>query len=89
MIHNCQEPDCNEPGVACFLPLCDEDETEEPDYYYCSSHAAKNGFCFGCGNFWGGVEAFDFSPIKGLCPNCRSELEEDDEELEDEFNYLP
>lgn len=44
-------------------------------YYYCASHCQKNGFCYGCGEFWAGSESFDFGP--GYCSNCAGEFEDD------------
>lgn len=54
----------------------------EETYYYCASHCKKNGFCYGCGEFWAGSEFFDFGP--GYCSNCASEFEDD---LDDDENY--
>lgn len=49
--------------------------------YYCAEHCQKNGYCYGCGEFWAGSESFDFSR-SGLCSNCQSEVEDyiDDED---------
>jgi len=87
----CQHPDCpnNETVTACFYP---DNHTEIPDEYYCSEHSFEHGYCFGCGQFWSGVERFDFATtyggILGLCENCddefRTDLGEFDEE--DEFD---
>ncbi|MBN3948411.1 MAG: hypothetical protein HWQ38_18930 [Nostoc sp. NMS7] len=92
---HCQYPECTEESVTdCFYS---DNETDEPDYRYCVEHAPKEGFCYGCGQFWAGVERFDFATtwggIQGLCENCdeqvRNELGEndDDEEFEDHFGY--
>ncbi len=88
----CQEPNCTELGIECYFP---DNETDEPDRYYCASHTFNHGFCWGCGYFWSGVESFDFSEVfglKGLCSNCRFEWRnedkyEDEEELEPEDYY--
>ena len=63
----CEETDCANRGEPCFYP----DNQEEPAHYYCTKHAWDNGFCWQCGQFWGGVEAFEFS-ASHLCPNCWS-----------------
>lgn len=93
----CQHEGCDWEGIECFLPdnpifdLSTEEieagkaDEMEPDYYYCSRHAHKEGFCYGCGQFWGGIESFDFGrgARRGLCENCISSGEFDDEEDED------
>jgi hypothetical protein len=33
---------------------------KEPDFYYCAHHAKHAGFCICCGEFWAGIESFDF-----------------------------
>jgi len=56
--------------------------------WFCTEHAADDGFCIHCGNFWAGVESFDFSPIKGVCENCRVEYEEpDDDDYDDGWDF--
>ena len=51
---------------------------------FCGSCAHKNGFCWGCLGFYGGVETFDFGRFygndTGLCDNCYSDLQADVEE---------
>ena len=54
------------------------------DGQYCRHHAQLNGFCFWCGDFAAGTEAFDFI-VPGLCEPCQEGLraeEWDDEEEE-------
>jgi hypothetical protein len=52
--------------------------------YFCASHCQKNGFCYGCGEFWAGSENFDFGP--GYCSNCASEFEDNfDDDNEDYY----
>lgn len=86
MIHNCQEPDCTNSGSECFYP-----DSDTPDHYYCCSHASKNGFCYGCGQFYGGVEQFEFPQfygnIEGFCPNCSEEIKEEWREADDDVEY--
>lgn len=65
----CEHPGCQNTGLACFFPGSDE-----PGCYYCAEHIHGAGFCWGCGNFWGGVETFDFDR-RGLCDNCRTDPE--------------
>lgn len=76
--------------MACRLPdWGDEPKRDDrPDFYYCWEHAQRNGFCKLCGEFWGGVESFDFG--SGFCENCadtvRTDFGEDD--YEDQYEYL-
>ncbi len=86
----CEEPSCDAVGTSCFYP---DNETGEPNHWYCSNHAFKHGFCWGCGLFWGGCESFDFARhrggIQGLCENCsdaaRADFESGLEDNEEEF----
>lgn len=74
----CEEDGCDKEGdVACRLSDYDHDtkEFKEYTYHYCAEHATKNGFCWGCSEFWAGVEDFEFHPSKlRLCENCRDEI---------------
>lgn len=90
--NDCEEEGCSREGIECYLPdnpIFDPDpniaKEAEPDYYYCGVHAHPNGFCWGCGMFWGGVESFDFGAgaRTGLCENCLSSGDFDDDEDED------
>jgi hypothetical protein len=80
----CQEHGCHKRGVACFLP---GDDKDHPSHRYCEKHAAENGFCWGCGGFCAGIEAFDFGD--GLCENCREDNDEEYyEDALDEQDYF-
>lgn len=88
----CKEPDCQEAGAGCFYP---DNETNVANAFYCFKHAAKHGFCWGCGLFWGGCESFDFAEYRGrpssLCENCGQvddEHELDEESFEDDLELL-
>ena len=74
----CEEKDCNNRGEPCRL--YDDEHDKDLIFWYCSEHAQRNGFCFGCGEFCGGSESFDFGP--GWCSNCASEFEDDENEPE-------
>lgn len=79
----CNVRDCRRFGNPCWLP----DDRDEPSEYYCAHHMYDAGFCPGCGNFWAGVESFDFSRT-GLCENCASQGDyddDDDDDWEDDF----
>lgn len=58
----------------CSHSGCYSRETSQYEYpdgqlvRYCSKH--NTGFCIWCGQFWAGVEDFDFSQNQ-LCSNCR------------------
>lgn len=85
--HNvCSEPGCSKrTTIACIVP-----DTDEIEGYYCYDHAWRNGYCFGCGQFWGGVESFDFPgphQVSGYCDNCQSDFEEDDYDDEEDYRY--
>ena len=87
-LHICQHEGCLEIGSQCHI---NEYEHEgdyhykgESYYWYCPKHCQVEGFCWMCGEFWGGCESFDFDR-GGLCPNCRSQV---DEEMADELADL-
>ncbi len=74
----CGVRDCKQPGNECRLP----DDSRE---WYCWEHMHDQGFCPGCGNFWAGVESFDFSRT-GYCENCEGDnFDFDDDDWDDDF----
>jgi hypothetical protein len=88
-------PVCVHPGCLTTdesLTACYYDGTPEEQRYagsYCYQHAKEHGFCFGCGEFWGGVESFEFGELWGnfpnLCDNCSDEYRaEFSDEYEDD-----
>jgi hypothetical protein len=80
----CNQEGCTRDGsVECTEP-CGPGE-EERISHYCPEHCTDNGFCWYCGRFWAGVNAFDFNPA-GLCPDCKDEVSCDlAEDFEDEW----
>lgn len=88
----CQEPNCYREGSV-HCTLIDPENDEDVHLNYCPDHAYDNGFCMGCGEFWGGIESFDFSPIKGFCENCVEDIMASvdnnghDQPFEQEFEY--
>jgi len=80
---HCDHKECLREDVELYI-LHPEDNNIEL-FHYCPDHAQENGFCWLCGEFWGGVEEFEFDP-SGLCPNCaydaRMEKHEDMDEGE-------
>lgn len=67
----CEHENCPDEGSACWLP--DNTDPEHPSAYYCSDHAYDAGFCWGCGQFYGGFEWFDFANPSRLCTECAAE----------------
>lgn len=88
----CEEEGCEWEGTPCFYPdnpiygwepkSEGEEPVFEPDHYLCAKHAYRAGFCFGCGAFWGGVESFDFDNPSHLCENCRTEVDDEQEDYD-------
>jgi hypothetical protein len=76
---HCWEPGCDRDGAAVFAPWEDQ-----PCAAYCGEHAAKNGFCRGCGYFSAGFESFDFSKRPRFCSDCVSQIEAEED---DDFMY--
>ncbi|MBD2499843.1 hypothetical protein [Anabaena azotica] len=89
----CQHPDCKSTNVTeCFYPT---ESGREEKAYYCTDHTPLHGFCRLCGQFWTGVEYFEFAILHdgmgGVCENCEAELREDlDDYEEDDYftDYL-
>lgn len=86
--HQCQHKGCIKTNVIpCYLP-----SHQGPfDYYHadtwlCPEHCLEEGFCCGCGQFWAGIESFDFSST-GLCDNCQAEAEHDDDDSDDDYPF--
>lgn len=79
--HICQEEGCTSTDTT----PCYYEPGDQPDAYYCGEHIHDQGFCWGCGYFWAGVETFDFSS-NGLCENCYGELE-DEEDVDDDLDF--
>lgn len=76
--HKCERDGCMDDGcVDCRLPndahLNPDANIGEVIEHFCPDHAFKNGYCICCGEFWGGVEDFDFG--NGLCDNCKDAID--------------
>lgn len=96
ILNYCEEEGCTREGIACYLPdnpIYDGEQEAEPDNYYCGVHCHAQGFCCGCGSFWGGVESFDFGrgARTGLCENCLAsgDFEDEDEEMDEVYSSYP
>lgn len=76
--------------TACFFP---DNESGEPDEYFCTNHAPEHGFCYLCGTFNGGIESFDFAAalggIDGVCEQCFDQLDGDliNDNHDDDYDY--
>ena len=94
----CEEYGCLMEGIVeCYLPpITMEDghlsKDQPPTEHFCQYHAYKNGFCSLCGDFWGGIESFEFDNPQRLCENCldqlKTELGEYDDDEEDMYGEL-
>lgn len=66
----CGHDGCWQRGNPCYLEM-----DAPPSEYGCHEHAHIMGYCRWCGQFWGGIESFDFG--NGLCDHCRDAARED------------
>lgn len=80
----CEHEGCTSPGEPCWLP---DDPEDAPSCHYCVEHMHDGGFCPGCRLFWGGVESFEFR-ASGLCDNCASQEEAEDEHADDPYAWM-
>lgn len=88
--HRCQyHEDCTSwDTLACVM-----DNDDKDPMWLCPEHAFALGHCSVCGQFWGGIESFDFGP--GYCEHCKSDVEsdcydpDDDDGYDDEDYLLP
>jgi hypothetical protein len=79
--------------VNCYLPEPARFQGTEyhwvertPDERLCCDCAPMLGYCRSCGEFWGGVESFEFLH-PGLCDHCYDEIRQDMYEFEPEDEY--
>lgn len=77
----CQVEGCANEAIPCWLPDSRYGE-DDPDDRLCAEHCQDEGYCWGCGHFWAGIESFDFNP-NGLCENCKDEYAEPDYDDDD------
>lgn len=54
----------------------------DPDERLCRDCAAKAGFCRCCGEFWGGIDSFEFTH-PGICDHCADDIRQDMEDESD------
>lgn len=88
----CQAEGCNKPGKMFEVPdeYWHEDESDYPVDFerFCEKHAFEAGYCWICGQFWGGVESFDFGK-SGLCENCAFTVQQDMEGDLESYHTTP
>lgn len=81
----CWQPGCTDWGIYCYFPDHEWGRPgggprKHPDDCLCDKHIERAGFCRGCGQFWAGVESFEFGRYAGWCDNCQVELRHEEEE---------
>jgi len=82
--HRCEHEGCSSfDTIQCRLVDWESSEKPYDISWYCGEHCHSEGFCWMCGEFWGGNEFFDFNK-SGLCENCQFETDSEMAELEDE-----
>lgn len=63
---------------------------EESQGKACFDCCGKEGYCFGCGQYSGGFEAFEFNEVGPYCEQCQEQIQdavEDSENELDEWEY--
>lgn len=83
----CCHPQCKNEAIECRL--YDFETKAKITEWYCPDHASEHGYCCICGEFWAGCESFDLSPVPGVCPNCRDQMDQDDPDDWDPDDYHP
>lgn len=73
----CQHEGCQEAGLSCRIVI---DEGDLPWEFYCPAHAAEHGYCAACGEFWAGIDSFEFLH-PGFCNQCADHVLDDDDEV--------
>ncbi len=93
--HKCDQDRCFKDGcVECHVPETSPDADNlqmmlppsNSIEHFCCDHAFKNGYCICCGEFWGGIEDFDFG--NGFCTNCKSACDLEDGEPEEDDIFI-
>lgn len=75
--HACMEQGCWKEAISCrLIDYSAKRQSIKLLEWFCVDHCHKNGYCYGCGEFWGGVERFEFSKSR-LCDACEGKMEED------------
>jgi hypothetical protein len=83
-LKRCSYPGCWKRGSECYLP--DNYDWDRPSEYMCDDHKGLF-YCLSCGQFWAGIESFDFIH-PGYCDNCWDEIRYDyDDDYDDVRDY--
>lgn len=88
--HKCDKPGCMDDGsVKCHIPdlMLSPNNADNRFEHFCPEHAYDAGYCSLCGEFWGGIESFEFDNPLFLCENCYEQIENEFYE-EDEEDFL-
>jgi hypothetical protein len=48
----------------------------------CPDCIEGSGFCKGCGYYSAGLQSFDFSDIPGYCSDCRTQIQDDYDDID-------
>jgi hypothetical protein len=72
----CQNEGCFSAGLECRVGGLEHGKMQYAYFYYCPQHAAEEGFCGCCGEFWAGIDSFDLIH-PGLCDHCYEQLAAD------------
>ncbi len=81
----CEHKGCiNTEVVRCIVPASDgliNDSVE----YLCTKHASEQGYCWGCGKFYGSCED-EMLDTSGLCEYCEADtgLYEEEQKFQDD-----
>lgn len=71
--------------MPCFLEV--ENDPAKADDWLCDEHIRHSGYCMGCGQFWGGIESFDFG--NGFCEHCNAEFDDNyDDDYDDDYGAI-
>lgn len=81
--HKCEHDGCFKDGsVECHLNdyetwIANNHVGDVPimTEYFCREHAYENGYCTCCGDFWGGIESFEFDNPLQVCETCLENYE--------------
>ena len=82
-VRHCEHEGCLDRDVV-ECNLNDDDNTVE---YFCAAHCFEAGYCYLCGNFCAGIESFDFDSPRGLCDNCRDQVNDDGDRYDPDSDF--
>lgn len=90
--HKCEREGCFKDGlVVCRVPEYESVYHRDPDMkeaimieHLCPDHAYDAGYCTLCGEFWGGIESFDFENPSHLCEHCIQQVRDEQGDYDDD-----